>query len=66
MTDAERKFIQKNIKRARMQRNATTNNEDFDYWNNLYEHYTLLLKTECDLHHTALEHKCDGHHIRNP
>jgi hypothetical protein len=46
VNSAERRFIQKNIKRARAQRNATTNNEDFDYWNNLYEHYLSLLKTE--------------------
>lgn len=45
MTNVERNFIQRQVKRARMQRNATTNNEDFDYWHELYEHYLLLLKT---------------------
>jgi hypothetical protein len=45
MNLTERKAIEKNIKRAREQRNATTNNEDFDYWHGVYEHYTLLLKT---------------------
>lgn len=45
MNATERKVIQQYIKRARDQRNATTNNEDFDYWHGVYEHYTLLLKT---------------------
>jgi len=45
MNSTERNFIQRQVKRARMQRNATTSNEDFDYWNKLYEHYLLLLKT---------------------
>ena len=66
MTNAERKVIQQNIKRAREQRNATKSNEDFDYWQGVYEHYTLLLKTECDAHHSMVKRKCDGHHIPNP
>jgi hypothetical protein len=45
MTDTERKQVQSLIKRAREQRNATKNNEDFDYWHGVYEHYLLLLKT---------------------
>lgn len=45
MKSVERKFIQQRVKRARDQRNATTNNEDFDYWHALYEHYLSLLKT---------------------
>jgi len=45
MNTTERKEIEKYIKRAREQRNATKSNEDFDYWHGVYEHYTLLLKT---------------------
>jgi hypothetical protein len=46
MSDVRSKAIKKHIKRAREQRNATTNNEDYDYWHGVYEYYTLLLKTE--------------------
>ena len=45
MNSAERKVVQQYIKRAREQRNATTNNEDFDYWHGVYEHYLSVLKT---------------------
>lgn len=45
MNSTERKQIQRLVKRARDQRNATTNNEDFDYWQQQYEHYLSLLKT---------------------
>jgi hypothetical protein len=45
MNPTERKQIEKYIKRAREQRNHTNTNEAFDYWQGVYEHYTLLLKT---------------------
>ena len=32
-------------RRAREQRNATTNNEDFDYWHGIMEQYENKLKT---------------------
>jgi hypothetical protein len=38
---ATRRFI----KRAKEQRNATTNNEDFDYWHGIMEYHTNKLKT---------------------
>jgi hypothetical protein len=33
------------IKRARDQRNASTNNEDFDYWHAIMEQYENKLQT---------------------
>lgn len=33
------------IKRARDQRNASTTNEDFDYWHGIMEQYENKLKT---------------------
>jgi hypothetical protein len=45
MNSKERKQVQSLIKRAREQRNATTNNDDFDYWHGVYEHYLSVLKT---------------------
>ncbi len=45
----EVKALCNTIKRARSQRNATTNNEDFDYWHGIMEHHLeilgVLLKT---------------------
>jgi hypothetical protein len=66
MNTTERRQCERLARRAREQRNATKSDEDFDYWHGVYEHYLLLLKTECDAHHTIVEHKCDGHHIPNP
>lgn len=49
MSDKQIKRLHSAIKRARSQRNATTNNEDFDYWHGMMEHYLEklgeLLKT---------------------
>ena len=49
MNDKELKRLHSAIKRARSQRNATTNNEDFDYWHGIMEHHLeilgVLLKT---------------------
>jgi hypothetical protein len=49
MNDKQIKRIHSAIKRARSQRNATTNNEDFDYWQGIMEHHLetlgVLLKT---------------------
>lgn len=45
MNSLERKLIQQRIKRAREQRNATTTNEDFDYWQGVYEEELNRLKT---------------------
>jgi DNA-binding FadR family transcriptional regulator len=45
MNSAERKQIQTMIKRARSQRNATTNNEDFDYWQGILEQCENKLQT---------------------
>lgn len=45
MNSLERKLTQQRIKRAREQRNATTNNEDFDYWHAIYEEELNKLKT---------------------
>lgn len=45
MNSTERKNLQRLVKRAREQRNATVNNEDFDYWHQQYEYYLSLLKT---------------------
>jgi hypothetical protein len=45
MNSTERKQIEKYIRRARDQRNATNTNETFDYWQGVMEHYMQLLKT---------------------
>jgi hypothetical protein len=49
VSETELKQIHSAIKRARSQRNATTNNEDFDYWQGIMEHHLerlgVLLKT---------------------
>ena len=49
MSDTELKRLHSIIKRARSQRNATTNNEDFDYWHGIMEYHLeklgVLLKT---------------------
>jgi hypothetical protein len=49
MDNKELKRIHSAIQRARSQRNATTNNEDFDYWHGIMEHHldklATLLKT---------------------
>lgn len=45
MNSTERNQIYATIKRARSQRNATTNNEDFDYWQGILEQYENKLKT---------------------
>ena len=45
MNSTERKQIHAMIKRARSQRNATTNNEDFDYWQGILEQCENKLKT---------------------
>lgn len=39
MNSTERKQIHSAIKRARSQRNATTNNEDFDYWQGILDYH---------------------------
>ena len=46
MTGAERKFIQQQIKRAKEQRNATTNDEDFDLWHGILEEWQGKLKED--------------------
>ena len=43
MNSSELKHAQKSIKRAREQRNATTNNDEFDYWQGIMEFYLDLL-----------------------
>lgn len=43
MNSTELKHIHSTIKRARSQRNATTNNEDFDYWHGIMEYYLEIL-----------------------
>jgi hypothetical protein len=45
MNSTERKQIEKFIRRARDQRNATNTNETFDYWQGVMEHYIEALKT---------------------
>jgi DNA-binding FadR family transcriptional regulator len=45
MNSTERKQINAMIKRARSQRNATTNNEDFDYWQGILEQCENKLTT---------------------
>jgi len=45
MNSIERNFIQRQVRRARMQRNATTNNEDFDYWQGILEQCEKKLQT---------------------
>ena len=45
MNYKERQEIYAIIKRAKSQRNATTNNEDFDYWQGILEQYQNKLKT---------------------
>ena len=45
MNPKERELIQKVIKHARKQRNASTNNEDFDYWHGILEQKLNELKT---------------------
>jgi hypothetical protein len=49
MESKELKRLHSAIRRARSQRNATTNNEDFDYWHGIMEHHLeilgVLLKT---------------------
>lgn len=45
MQSKELKQLHSAIKRARSQRNATTNNEDFDYWQGILEQYEKKLKT---------------------
>jgi hypothetical protein len=49
VSETELKRLHSIIKRARSQRNATTNNEDFDYWHGIMEYHLeklgVLLKT---------------------
>ena len=45
MTGAERKHLHQQIKRAKEQRNATTNNEDFDLWHGILEELQNKLTT---------------------
>jgi hypothetical protein len=45
MNSTELKHIHSAIKRAKSQRNATTNNEDFDYWQGILEQYQNKLQT---------------------
>jgi hypothetical protein len=45
MNSKELKTLHSLIKRARSQRNATTNNEDFDYWQGILEQYENKLTT---------------------
>jgi hypothetical protein len=49
MDNKELKRLHSAIKRARSQRNATTTNEDFDYWHGIMEYHldklATLLKT---------------------
>jgi hypothetical protein len=39
MNSTELKQTHSAIKRARSQRNATTNNEDFDYWQGILDYH---------------------------
>jgi hypothetical protein len=45
MNETELKQTYSAIKRARSQRNNTTNNEDFDYWQGILEQYQNKLRT---------------------
>ena len=45
MNTTERRQIEKYIKRARDQRNATDTNETFDYWHTVMEYWIDRLKT---------------------
>jgi lipid II:glycine glycyltransferase (peptidoglycan interpeptide bridge formation enzyme) len=45
MNSTELKTFRQLAKKAREQRNATTNNEEFDYWQGIMEHYENKLKT---------------------
>lgn len=45
MNSTERKKIQSLARRARDQRNATTDNESFDYWQGVMESLLNQLKT---------------------
>jgi hypothetical protein len=45
MNTQEMKATRTLAKRAREQRNASTNNEDFDYWHEILEQYENKLKT---------------------
>lgn len=44
MNSQEMKATRTLAKRAREQRNATTNNKDFDYWHAIMEQYENKLK----------------------
>jgi very-short-patch-repair endonuclease len=45
MNSTERRQLQRLAKRARDQRNATTDNESFDYWQGVMENLLNQLKT---------------------
>jgi hypothetical protein len=48
MDNKELKQIHALIRRAKSQRNATTNNEDFDYWHGILEQYQNKLRQEAN------------------
>jgi len=45
MNTTDYKVSRQLAKRAREQRNASTTNEEFDYWQDVMEHYENKLKT---------------------
>jgi hypothetical protein len=45
MNSTDLKATRQLAKRAREQRNASTNNKDFDYWHGIMEQYETKLKT---------------------